>query len=88
MRKFFSEEKQANLNNINNEMSVNHMLNISSIISAEQIEQTIHRLLNDKVFESESYQQVLHQECNIKKLSKVYHSSSAKEKKKELLLVK
>jgi len=30
------------------------MLNISSIISAEQIEQTIHRLLNDKVFESDN----------------------------------
>jgi len=54
MRKFFSEEKQANLNNINNEMFVNYMLNISSIISAEQIEQTIYRLLNDKVFESDN----------------------------------
>jgi len=54
VRKFFSEEKQANLNNINNEMSVNHMLDISSIISAEQIEQTIYRLLNDKVFESDN----------------------------------
>jgi len=54
MRKFFSEEKQTNLNNINNEMSANHMLNISSIISAEQIEQTIHRLLNGKVSESDN----------------------------------
>jgi len=51
MRKFFSEEKQVNLSNINNEMSANCMLNISLIISAEQVEQTIHRLLNDKVFE-------------------------------------
>jgi len=54
MRKFFSEERQADLNNINNEMSVNHMLNISSIISAEQIEQTIHRLSNDKASESDN----------------------------------
>jgi len=54
MKKFFSEEKQTNLSNINNEMSVNCMLNISSIISAEQIEQTIYRLLNDKVSESDN----------------------------------
>jgi len=52
--KFFSEERQANLSNINNEMSANHMLNISSTISAEQIEQTIHRLSNDKVFGSDN----------------------------------
>jgi len=47
--KFFSEERQADLSDINNEMPVNHMLNISSTISAEQIEQAIHRLSNDKV---------------------------------------
>jgi len=54
VRKFFSEEKQANLSNINNEMSVNCMLDISSTISAEQIEQTIHRLSNDKVSGSDN----------------------------------
>jgi len=47
--KFFSEEGQANLSNINNEMPANHMLDISSTISAEQIEQAIHRLPNGKV---------------------------------------
>jgi len=47
--KFFSEGGQANLSNINNEMPANHMLNISSTISAEQIEQAIHRLPNGKV---------------------------------------
>jgi len=52
--KFFSEEKQANLSNINNEMPANCMLNIPSIISAEQIEQTIHRLLNGKVSGSDN----------------------------------
>jgi len=51
VKKFFSEKRQVNLNNINNEMFANHILNISSIISAEQIEQTIYRLLNDKVSE-------------------------------------
>jgi len=54
VRKFFSEERQANLSNINNEMFVNHMFDISSIISAEQIEQTIHKLLNDKASESDN----------------------------------
>jgi len=54
VRKFFSEEEQADLSNINNEMSANYMLDISSIISAEQIEQTIHRLSNDKVSESDN----------------------------------
>jgi len=54
VRKFFSKKKQVNLSNINNEMFANHMLDISSIISAEQIEQTIHKLLNDKVFESDN----------------------------------
>jgi len=54
VKKFFSEEKQANLSNINNEMSVNCMLDISSTISAEQIEQTIHRLSNDKVSGSDN----------------------------------
>jgi len=54
VKKFFSEERQVNLSNINNEMFANHMLNISSIISAEQIQQTIHRLLNDKVFKSDN----------------------------------
>jgi len=54
MKKFFSEEKQVNLSNIDNEMSANYMFDILSIISAEQIEQTIYRLLNDKVFESDN----------------------------------
>jgi len=54
MKKFFSEERQTNLSNINNEMFVNYMFDISSIISAEQIKQTIHRLLNDKVSESDN----------------------------------
>jgi len=54
MRKFFSKEKQVNFSDINNEMFVNYMFDISSIISAEQIEQTIHRLLNDKVSESDN----------------------------------
>ncbi len=31
-------------------MSVHCMLNISSTVTAEQIEQTIYKLLNDKVF--------------------------------------
>jgi len=47
--KFFPEGGQADLSDINNEMPVNHMLNISSTISAEQIEQAIHRLPNGKV---------------------------------------
>jgi len=54
VRKFFSEGEQANLSNINNEMPANHMLDISSIISAKQIEQTIHRLPNGKVSESDN----------------------------------
>jgi len=35
-------------------MSANHMLNISSTISAEQIEQAIHRLPNGKVSGSDN----------------------------------
>jgi len=35
-------------------MSANHMLDISSTISAEQIEQTIHRLSNGKVSGSDN----------------------------------
>ena len=46
--KFFPEGGQADLSDINNEMPANRMLDIPSTISAEQIEQAIHRLPNGK----------------------------------------
>ena len=49
MKKFFSEESQADLSNIDNETSANCMLNISFTTTSEQIKQAIHRLSNDKV---------------------------------------
>ncbi len=54
MKKFFSEESQADLSNINGEMPANHMLNISFTITSEQVEQAIHRLLNGKASEPDS----------------------------------
>jgi hypothetical protein len=35
-------------------MSANHMLNISFTVTSEQIEQAIHKLLNDKASESDN----------------------------------
>ena len=49
MKKFFSEEKQTDLSDIDNKTSANCMFNISFTVTSEQIKQTIHRLLNDKV---------------------------------------
>ncbi len=46
--KFFPEGGQADLSDIDEEASVNHMLNISSAVTAEQVEQTINRLPNGK----------------------------------------
>ena len=51
MKKFFSEENQVNLSNIDDETSVNYILNISFTVTSEQIEQAIYRLLNDKTLE-------------------------------------
>jgi len=48
MKRFFSEEEQADLSDIDNESTANHMLHISLTVMTEQIEQTIHRLSNGK----------------------------------------
>ena len=54
MKRFFCKKSQTDLNNINNETSENCLLNISLTVISEQIKQTIHRLLNDKVLRSDN----------------------------------
>jgi len=46
--KFFPEGGQADLSDIDGETPANHMLDISSTITSEQVEQAIHRLPNGK----------------------------------------
>ncbi len=51
MKKFFSESEQADFSNINRKVSAHSMFNIFSAVTADQVEQTINKLLNEKVSE-------------------------------------
>lgn len=50
--KFFSKSEQADLSNINRKVSADSMLDIFSAVTAEQVEQTINRLSNEKALKS------------------------------------
>jgi len=54
IKKFFSERGQADLSDIDSEVLTHHMLDIFLAVTAEQIEQAINRLSNEKVSESDN----------------------------------
>jgi len=52
--KFFSKSEQADLSNINRKVSADSMLDIFSAVTAEQVEQTINKLSNEKALKSDN----------------------------------